>query len=350
MKVLYLTKYTRQGASSRMRSYQYFPILKKRGWSVDVFPFFDSNYLQELYLKKQGKWTILKAYLKRFFIIFLVFKYDRIVIEKEIFPYFPAFVEKLWSLLKIKYIVDYDDAIFHNYDLNSNKIIRSLLQKKIDEVMKNSSVTVVGNQYLATRAKLAGAKKIEILPTVVDLDKYFVSENKLDRPKKIIGWIGSPSTFKYLLSIKDVLKDICLRLDAEVHIVGASPKAFEELPFRYIPWTEETEIDLINSFDIGIMPLDDTPWARGKCAFKLIQYLAAGIPVVASPVGMNVEVAVDGVTGYTADTAEKWRFALEYLLSDSDLRQRLGEKGRELVEHKYALQVMGEKWIKILEQ
>jgi hypothetical protein len=175
MKILYFTKYTRKGASSRLRSYQYFPYLEARGFKITVSPFFDDQYLENLYAHQSTIKQIIKAYIRRFLALRKVFKYDWIFIEKELFPYFPAWFETLFSLLKIKYIVDYDDAIFHNYDLNPNPIIRFLLKRKIDKVMKYSNMVIVGNEYLANKAREAKASKIQIIPTVIDLTRYHVN-------------------------------------------------------------------------------------------------------------------------------------------------------------------------------
>lgn len=349
MKILYFTKYSRSGASSRMRSYQYFPYFEKKGWTVIAKPLFNDPYLNNLYNGRKNKLQILYAYLKRFFLLFTIKGYDRVVIEKELFPYLPACAERILKFFGVKYIVDYDDAIFHNYDLSKNKLIRNLLSKKIDKVMKHSNLVVAGNNYLAERAKMAGAKQVEIIPTVVDLNRYSAKTNYSENQNLVIGWIGSPSTYKYVEKIKSVLEVVCNKTKAVVHIVGAFPDKKQDGVFFYFPWNEQTETEMIKRFDVGIMPLDDTPWAKGKCAFKLIQYMASGVPVVASPVGMNNEVAIDNVTGYTALNAKDWISGLEKLLMDSELRKELGVNGRKLVEQKYSLQVTFNKWIKLLD-
>jgi hypothetical protein len=172
MKVLYFTKYTRKGASSRLRSYQYFPYLEEEGIKITVSPFFNNDYLENLYAKKSTLKQVMQAYIKRFFIVCTVYKYEYIIIEYELFPYFPAWIEFLFHLFGIKYLVDYDDAIFHNYDLHPNPLIRFFLKKKIDKVMKYSYTVIAGNEYLTGRAYRAKAKKVQIIPTVIDLTKY----------------------------------------------------------------------------------------------------------------------------------------------------------------------------------
>lgn len=338
MKVLYLTKYSRNAASSRLRSYQYFPFLKAKGISVTVSPFFDEDYLIKLYSGKRiAKRKFLKFYLNRFLTLFSVYKYDRIIIEKELFPYFFSWFEKILAVLNFNYIVDYDDAIFHNYDLSKSKLIRFLFGNKINNVMKYSSCVVAGNSYLAKRANDSGAEKIVILPTVIDIDAYYV-KNKDAISKVAIGWIGSPSTFKYVKKYTTVLSKILQNKNVELHIVGATEDIGLGSNVKYLKWTEETEIALISNFDIGIMPLENSPWELGKCSYKLIQYMGCGVPVVASAVGMNNEVVDEGLNGFLVQQEGEWLDKLSRLIADRALREELGKMGRKIVESRFSLQ------------
>jgi len=337
MKILFYTKYTRRGASSRLRSYQYFPVLEAQGAEVAVSPFFDDEYLERLYSGKSTVIQAAKAYLRRFCALFKALRYDRIVIEKELFPYFPAWAEALFNLLKIRYAVDYDDAIFHNYDLSANRLIRFSLKNKIDKVMKYSDLVVAGNSYLAERAVQAGAGRVVIRPTVVDLPRYKVKEVTEHQPV-IIGWIGSQSTMKYLFLIKDVLRQLIDNYGVKIHIVGASQNLGLGENELHFAWSETTETELIQGFDIGVMPLADTPWEKGKCAYKLIQYMACGLPVVASAVGMNCDV-VRPDCGYLAETEREWYQALERFVTDAEARRSAGKAGRRVVEEGYCLEI-----------
>lgn len=349
MKVLYLTKYSRLGASSRMRSYQYFPFLEENGIEVTVRPLFDDDYLRTLYTKqKQSPFKILQYYLKRILVLFTVFKYDKVVIEKELFPYFFSWFEKLLWLFKIKYIVDYDDAIFHNYDLSPNKLIRFFLRNKINRVMKYSHTVVAGNSYLAARASQANSKNIKIIPTVIDVAKYKVKAN-YEVEKAVIGWIGSPSTFQYIETLMPILEQLIEKYNCELHIVGAKNSDTKYASnIKFIPWSEERETDLIATFDIGIMPLKNTPWELGKCSYKLIQYMGCGLPVVASPVGMNREVVEENGNGFFADSNDEWFATLSKLLEDAVLRKQLGEKGRQKAVQLYSLHFASPQLLKIL--
>ena len=351
MKVLYLTKYSRKAASSRLRSFQYIPLLKADGLNITVRSFFDDIYLENLYQgKKQNSFKIVTYYLSRVFLLFTIAEYDIIVIEKELFPYFFSWFERLLKLLGVKYIVDFDDAIFHNYDLNKNRFVRFLFKNKINAVMKNSECVVAGNSYLYTKAIHSNAKKVVIIPTVIDTKNYNVKTN-YQSDKIIIGWIGSPSTFKYVKSLFPLFVELTEKYNCKIHIVGAKEeKERWSKNIEYIEWTEVTEIENIKTFDIGIMPLDYSPWELGKCSYKLIQYMGCGIPVVASPVGMNKEVVEDGINGYLAKNDIEWKEQLVKLIQNPSLRESFGKNGRVKVEENYSLEVNYPKLLSILQE
>ena len=338
MKIIYLTKYSINGASSRLRSFQYFPLLEKENIDVTVRPFFDEAYLENFYSgKKPSIPKLLKFYFSRFFTLFTIYKYDRVVIEKELFPYFFSWFEKLFYMLNIKYIVDYDDAIFHNYDMSSNKLISFFLKNKIANVMKNSHCVIAGNKYLAQKAKESGARKIVLLPTVIDIDRYKTKERFSNLPI-VIGWIGSPTTFKYIKKFEPIFLKLKKMFDVELHIVGAKEEKACAKEIKFIEWSEANEVDLITKFDIGVMPLENTPWELGKCSYKLIQYMGCGIPVVASAVGMNNDVVQDGKNGFLVNDDNQWIQRLCDLIIDKEMRISLGNFGRSMVIEKFNLE------------
>lgn len=303
--LLYLTKYSRMGASSRFRSFQYIPLMEKEGYEVKVAPLFGDEYIHLLYNKgKVPKRKIILFYLHRFFTLLFARNYDLIILEKELFPYMPAWAEKILAWKKIPYIVDYDDAIFHNYDLHPRPWIRKLLGRKIDLVMGNAACVLAGNAYLADRAYKAGAKKVVIIPTVVDENKYTALEN--NNPVPVLGWLGSPTTLKYLKDLRPVLEKLAESYDFELRILGGNKGIGLSKNERIIDWSEETESEEVARFDLGLMPLTDSPWEKGKCAFKLIQYMASGVPAIASKVGMNGEVIRHGENGFLAENGEDW--------------------------------------------
>lgn len=341
MKILALTRYDRLGSSSRLRTLQYLPFLRAAGVEVDVTFLLDNDYLRSFNGKKTiNKWPIICAYLKRVQQLLRSKKYHLLWIEKELFPWLPATAEKMLHRLKIPYAVDYDDAVFHSYDQHPNHLVRLMLGKKIDHVMRKAALVVAGNEYLANRAKLAGADNVVIIPTVIDIERYRLqAPNENESEYLTIGWIGSSSTYPLLQDLAPVLTTILKKYNARLLIVGAKGEGFSGLPVEWLEWSEDTEVHLIQRMSIGIMPLRNTPFCLGKCGYKLIQYMACARPVIASPVGVNSQIVNNGVNGFLAENAQQWHEAFEQLLSDAQLRQKMGRQGRLLVEQKYCTQI-----------
>ena len=348
MKILFLTKYDSLGASSRYRFFQFYDFYKENNLKIDSKPFFDDDYLIELYNGKRNIKSIFKAYIKRFLVLFSLKRYDLLIVEKELFPYLPAIFEKFLNFLEIKYIVDYDDAIFHQYNNSNNKLIKFLLSDKISKVMKYSSLVVAGNNYLADYAKKNGKPKVVVIPTVIDLEKYDqVLAPKKNNEEIIIGWIGSPSTAKYLTFIENVFIELSKIYNIKVHIIGTFISPFKVFNSNLILWSEDIEIEEMKKFDIGIMPLIDSPWERGKCGFKLIQYMGCSLPVVGSPVGVNSEIIEHGKNGFLAISVEEWKLSLELLIKDEYLRKQFGQKGRDKVEKNYSKNTVKNKLLEL---
>jgi glycosyltransferase involved in cell wall biosynthesis len=351
MKILLLSKYDDKGASSRVRFYYYLPYIKSKGHKIDVKPLFSNSYIKSIYEgKKILKISeVIKGYAKRLIILLSLKKYDLIWIEKEIFPYMPAFIERILKKLNLPYIVDYDDAIFHNYDKSQNFILKNFLHNKIDIVMKNAAWVTAGNRYLYERAYLAGAKNITIIPTVVDIAKYKKSAQK-DSGPITVGWIGAPSTAFYLKKLKKVFEKLTLDKKIKFVAIGAKKSNLKNLFVQPIPWNEKTESEDIKKFDIGIMPLEDSYWEKGKCGYKLIQYMACGIPCVASPAGVNSEIIEHGINGFLAHNENEWTYYLTLLADDKNLREKMGKSGRKKVETYYSYQIQHHILIQIIEK
>ncbi len=341
MKVLILTRYSYLGSSSRYRIFQYIPYLKELGWDITVHSLLNDDYINFLYRKEHLPIIdIIKNYFLRIKFLFNSGHYDLLWLQQEAFPWMPSFIESFFLKSKIPIVVDHDDAFFHRYDLNKFSMIRMVLGKKIDKTMSLSDLVIVGNSYLEERALKANCKNIKIIPTVIDISKYKLKDYcKSENEKFIIGWVGSPPNFRYVKSIEEPLKEFCESNNAKINLVGAGDKILFSAPNENINWLEETEVSEIQKLDVGIMPLIDSPWERGKCGFKLIQYMACGIPVIASPVGVNSEIVKDGINGFLANSDEDWVKYLKVLKDNSDLGKQMGLNGRKLVEEKYTLQV-----------
>lgn len=216
--------------------------------------------------------------------------------------------------------------------------------------MRLSRHVIAGNAYLAEYAKHAGAKKVTVIPTVVDYARYS-RERNIQTDQLIIGWIGSPSTQKYLIAIYPSLLAACSKYKAKLLLIGASIDVKEKLKgidVEVIPWSEDNEVSYIQKMDIGIMPLNDGPWEKGKCGYKLIQYMACGVAVVASPIGVNYQLVVDNNAGLVASTLSNWRQSLFTLLKSPTLRHNFGQNGRQSVLSKYTLQAQLPTLIQVL--
>ena len=353
MKILLLSKYSRKGASTRLRLLQYLPLLETEGFQITVRSLFDDHYLDQLYHHgKRSPLRMIMLYIRRLLLLPSAFRYDLIWIEKEIFPYLPALAERILHWLGKRYVVDYDDAIFHNYDLSGNSLLRRALGRKIDVVMRCANCVVAGNEYLASRAKTAGAVRVELVPTVVDATRYNSKESSL-AAHPVIGWIGSPSTQRYVVDIARALTSLCQKHKARLLLVGVSGDIASEFPgldVEVVSWSEASEADLIAQMDIGIMPLPDGPWEKGKCGYKLIQYMACGIPVIASPVGVNVDIVGASQCGLLAANVAEWEVALDKLLESPKQRLQLGRAGRQAVENQYSLAIQAPVLARILTQ
>lgn len=306
---------------------------------MTLLPLFDDAYLERLYKGIRPFGLIILAYLKRSLCIIRSRRFDLIWIEKELLPWIPFWFESYLFRQKIPVMVDYDDAIFHKYDQNQHAILRTILGRKIDNIMQKTRLVVVGNKYLANRAKKAGARWIEEIPTVIDLKRYPVPSVKA-KSTFTIGWVGSPTTAVYLKLIESALVTFCRERKARLVVVGTGKNTLSnEIPIVSLPWSESSEVATISTFDVGIMPLPNTDWARGKCGYKLIQYMGCGRPVIASGISADLDMVRPGRTGFLANSQSQWIDRLETIYQDRELAESMGREGRRLVVSRYSLQV-----------
>jgi len=342
MRIALLTKYGDLAASTRQRFEQYRPFLTEVGFELVPRPLLDNTYLKQLYVGgRPSRSHIAACYLDRLRWLLSSPDVDLIWLHCELFPFLPGPIERLARIPGKPIVFDFDDAIFHNYDKHRKREVRRFLGRKLNTTISGAKMAFCGNAYLANYAHPL-CPRAEIVPTVVDTEIFRQPLKERPAGPLRIGWIGTPSTWnEYLVGILPMLKQIVASGAGQIAAMGADADA-EAQPFLdLVKWTEEGEVPFLQTLDVGIMPLTDTPFARGKCGYKLIQYMACGLPVVASPVGVNKDIVEHGVNGFLAETDAEWRSAIEMLLADAELRRRMGDAGRKKVEEHYSLQVWG---------
>jgi glycosyltransferase involved in cell wall biosynthesis len=317
-------------------------MLKVRGVLSVCEPLFDDNDLKYRYSTgSYPKIKVVKRYMSRIYSVLRTKSGSIIWVEKEMFPFVPAWFERL-LLYRFKCVYDFDDAVYLNYAAQKNWICRKILIKKFNKTVPKARVVFCGNQNLASWFRSVGVKSLIVVPSSVDISKYRlkpISSPPNHKQCPIVVWIGSPSTVKYLYDIEGVLQEVYKKSRFIMRVVGATFKC-QGLEVDLVEWSDKTEIESLIECDIGIMPLRDTEWENGKCGYKLIQYMACGLPTIASPIGVNRQIVVEGVTGYFASTAGEWSEALEKLIKcDDEIRCSLGKAGRSVVEKKYTTQV-----------
>ena len=339
IKVAFFSRYERLGASSRYRFIQYFEIYKRNGIEPILLPFYSDTYLKRRYTKKNTVIHIIFAYIRRFIqIITSKKRYPVVVLEYELLPYLPRIIEKLaLKWIGSPYVVEYDDAVFTRYE--SKKMWP--LRRKIPGLLQNSSLVIAGSNYLCEQLATRGAKKTVIVPTSVSNQKLH------DRTEKnnicTLVWIGSNTTAQYINQISKALQPL-LKNSVRLMVIGAGQWRFDgNENVIYKDWKENEEAKLLSECDIGIMPLPDTDWARGKCGLKIIQYMMAGLPVVASNVGANTEIITSGVDGFLASNEKEWYEYLSDLISKPQQRRKMGENGRQKALDVYCVENNAEK-------
>jgi glycosyltransferase involved in cell wall biosynthesis len=320
-----LTKYNTKGASSRVRFSNLIPALRTYGWEISHFPLLSDPVLSRFYNKGRHSYsTISWHYVRRLIQLRHVAPPDLWWVEKEVLYGFPLALERVLLNITSQAVIDYDDAVFLNYRKAFSG--RWSRYEKFAYYARSAAYLTVGSDYLQAEFARRGACRIKKIPSSINTQKYSLHEHR-ERDTITIGWIGTPVTVRFMDPLKDVLQKVARRIPIRVHVLGAKWKC-PGVEVRCFEWTEESEAKAIQQFDIGVMPLTDGEWERGKCAYKLIQYMAAGVVPVGSRVGENSVVIEDGVNGFLASESGEWVHKLTLVASDHLLRARIGLRAR----------------------
>jgi glycosyltransferase involved in cell wall biosynthesis len=342
--VLFLVSTSCEQASTRYRVLQYIPALNAAGFNVTVSPFLSPEQERRLYetvISPRKMLDILAAGFKRLAAALRARSFDFVVIGREAMLFGPPFIE-WWvhRVCRLPIIFDYDDAVYVSYVSPTYGKAAQWIKCpwKTDSIIRMSAHVLAASPTLVEHARELGAS-VTFMPTVVDVRQYQDTQPwPRSDPKPVVGWIGSHSTAQYLTIISQALQELARRHSFIFRVVGAREKI--EIPGVSVEnraWVLADEIGNFRSLDIGLYPLFDDAWARGKAAFKAIQYLAAGVPCVSSPVGMTREIIEHGVTGLVARNTEEWVAHIEALLKDPSLCRRLAARGLEHIREHYSL-------------
>ncbi len=348
-KILFLTLHRKERSpGQRFRHEQYLDFLEKNDFQITY-----SNMLSEKQDKIfYGPGNILgkvgvgiSAIFKRLKDVFRASQFDYIFVYRDAF-FFGIFFEWLFKKSKAKLVFDFDDSIWLQDESPNQSIFQKLKNPtKTGKIISYCDLTIAGNEYLANYAS-NHTNNITIIPTTIDLDEY--SRVEVNKDEKVcIGWSGSFSTIKHFESALEALKIIKDKYHNKVYfkVIGDGSYANQELDIKGLPWKAQTEVSELCEIDIGIMPLPDDDWSKGKCGLKGLQYMALEIPTIMSPVGVNSDIINSGENGFLAGTTEEWVEKLSLLIEDSQLRMKVGKAGRSTVEKEYSVDVNKDKWL-----
>ncbi|PYQ27432.1 MAG: hypothetical protein DMF56_19960 [Acidobacteria bacterium] len=352
LRVLALATYPVEAAASRYRIVQFIDALAARGIDVTFSPFLDRELFDALYTPRK---LVLRSprfafrLARRVADVIRATRADVVWLQREAMLFGPPVVERIVRALGRPIVLDLDDATYLASDSPVYGRLASWLKwpSKNEQLIRWSSAVIAGNETIAAYVESVG-KPAVIVPTIVDLNVFTPCES--DRATPVIGWIGTHSTYKFLQPLLPVLSELGREHELSLRIVGSG---FERIEIPHVQveakrWQLEEEVSDFQSLDIGLYPLDDDAFTRGKSGFKAIQYMAAGVPFVMSPVGVCATMGIDGRTHLLARDADEWRGHLATLLRDRELRRAMGRAGRAYAEENYRLEEQVEKIADVL--
>jgi glycosyltransferase involved in cell wall biosynthesis len=338
--------------SQRFRFEQYLPYLEQQGYSFDFSYLLneqdDKAFYQPGHYPAKAR-IVLKSIARRLGELRRIHRYDLLFVQREAFMLGSAFFEKRMAARK-PMIFDFDDSIWLQNVSEANKKLAFLKDaSKTSQLIRAAKLVFAGNEYLAAYARQFTAA-VEIVPTTIDTRLYQLPERP-PREQVCIGWSGSFSTIQHFSLAIPALQQIKAKYGDRVYfkIIGDASYYCKELATQGLPWKAATETADLAEMDIGIMPLPDDEWAKGKCGLKGLQYMAMGIATLMSPVGVNSEIIQPGVNGFLPASEEEWVHCLSRLIEDAGLRQQVGLQGRKTVEEKYSVEAWQAKYLALFE-
>ncbi|HSE19117.1 MAG TPA: glycosyltransferase family 4 protein [Pyrinomonadaceae bacterium] len=323
----------------RYRLEQWEPLLRERGVDITYASFEDEDLHALLYKRgMMGKklQLVTRALGRRLSLVPKAKDYDLVYILREAALLGPPVFERLIAQSGVPMVFDFDDAIFVSYRSPSNGYLSYLkFASKTKTICRIASHVMVGNPYLAEYARQVN-DHVTVIPTTIDTEKYRVPERKEKSGPVVIGWTGSHSTVQHLDTMRGALKKLAEKESFRLRVIGTPNYECPPVDVQAMRWRAETELEDLSEIDIGMMPLPDDRWSKGKCGLKALQFMALAIPTICSPVGVNTDIIQDDQNGFIAGTEDEWVEKLTRLLRSAELRRRLGNAGRATVEEKYS--------------
>jgi glycosyltransferase involved in cell wall biosynthesis len=359
MKVLFITQYGYLAASSRTRVFQFLPYLRNAQIHYRVITVLPDRGIAGSQIQvTRHQWRKLIYYLWALWRTIgcglqawgVGRNFEVLFIQKVIFP---APIRWLLRLLPAVIVFDFDDAIFTSEVRQASWLARWKKRRNsagLPAMLRLAGCALVENEYTATFAARYCAQ-VEVITGPIDTERYTAKQVERDNNKAeiVLGWIGSATTLPYLELIRDPLERLGRRCThVRLQVIGAEYIDWSGIRVDAKAWNLAEEVEDLEGFDIGLMPIPDDPWTRGKGGYKLLQYMAMGLPVVTSPVGINREIVENGKSGYWACESQQWEACLGRLIDDEGLRRRMGQHGRSVVETRYALDVQAQRLVDLL--
>lgn len=340
--------------SQRFRFEQYIPFLSTHNFQIDFHPFFTETDYTLLYQSKQHLFKIYRTligFFKRFLLLFRINKYSIVFIHREASPIGPPIFE--WIIVKVlkkKIIYDFDDAIWLKNTSESNKLVSNVkVHSKVKRICKWADMVFCGNKFLLEYAEQFNSN-VKYIPTTIDTDNTHNIKKKHQSSTINIGWTGTHSTIKYLNNIESTLSELQNEIDFNFIIISDIKPEFKKLNYTFIKWNKNSEINDLLKLDIGIMPLEESEWSKGKCGFKALQYMSLSIPTVVSPIGVNTTIINNGINGFCASLPSDWKQHLKQLIQNIDLRKELGNNGYITIEERYSVNAYKNKYLNLIEE
>lgn len=353
-KMLVLCPYPENVApSQRLKFEQFYPHFEKAGYDVEVRPFMSIGFWNVVY--KPGRYfqkllftTV--AYVRRFFDLFKIPFYDIVYVHLWVTPFGPPLFERLTRLLGKKLVYDIDDLVYlKNVTNKANPIIAGIKgTNKPPYLMKVADHVITSTPYLEDYVRKYN-NKVSDISAAINTDVYIPKKDYEVKGTLCIGWSGSHSTVRMLHSIDDVLQELAREYNFKLIVMGDEDFTLEGVQYEALPWKEEYEVEVIKRFDIGVYPLPDEEWVLGKTGLKALQYMAVGVPTVATAIGTNFRIIENGVNGFLARNKEEWKTALTELMKNENLRREMGTKSADLVEKKFSVRALTRSYMQIVD-